>query len=502
MRKIRTLFGRTTLTAAMALLIGAGAYMASPAAAQTGSAAPAKVDTAKAVKKDLIIFRNGQKAEGVVLEETDTTVRMLVIVGSMRSETTYQKSEILELKRDAFKVEPAKDDAKKDDKKDEKKEEPKNTDPNSIVDINGKAIPPTAVKVFVVNFGGEVGRDLSPTPLKEVMDEVVKVQPDILLVRFDHTFSMHGEEQMDFLWDAEHFNLLDKARELDTLLADRVNYDPNFKKRPRMVAWVKKALGAGAFLPFTFPEIYFTSDAHMGGIGGMENYRKMGDQVVQEKMRGIVTARAKGLAEKGGHDARIIEAMTRGEYILSYRVAGGKVELLERMPETPDEILLKDDGRVNQERTDSLQDIVRMKGNDYLTLDALTAFNIGFSDGTADTVDELLSKLGVTRDYAIVKNTSGKVLNDWSREISKAEADIGKLIRSYRGVEVKAPGGYKERTAARTQQKNYLRQVQSIAKTYGEAINPQRFGDASSIISQINVIINEIETAQRLDKQD
>lgn len=457
------------------------------------------VDIATAEKKDVLILKNGNKVEGVILSETDTEVKFLLILGSIRSQVTYAKADITAINRNAFETTAAATDAPKADDKDD---EPAAT-AGQLVDVNNKPIPADSMKVYFVRFGGEFGRDVSRTPVKRIMDEIVRIQPDIVVVQFDHKYSLHGEQKVDFQDDADDaYAQLDTARELDVLISDRARNDPAFKVRPRMVAWVKKAMGGAAFLPFTFPEIFFSSDAHMGGIGGLETFRQMGDLVTQEKMRGIMLGRARGLAEKGGHDSRIITAMTRGEMILSYRMVGGKPEFLERMPESPDEILLKDDGRVNRDRTDTIQDIVRMRGNDYLLLNAQTAFDIGFSKGTADTLDELLSKMGITRNYSVVKNRSGKVLSDWTRDVNQADANLQRLLRQYREVQVKPPGGYRERTAARGQRKNFLRQMQSIADKYREAINPRNLGDADGIILQLDIIINRIDQEQRLDKPD
>lgn len=503
MRKTLGPIGRWTSAAAAVIALGAGALLATPSAtAQTGT--PAKADLSKAVKKDQIIFRNGQKAEGVILEETETSIRMLVIVGSMRTETTYQKSEILDIKRDAFKAEPAKVEEKKDEKKeDTSKKSAGRNDPANPVDVQGKPIPEGAVTIYFVNFGGEFGRDVSKTPVVEIMDEIAALQPDIVVVRFDNTFGVYGDETVDFDQQAQGIDFESKASELDTLITQRVMNDPAFKKKPRMVAWIHKALGPAALLPFVFKEIYFTSDGLHGGIGGLDTmFGGRGDEVVRQKQYSLRIGRVKGLAAQGGHDERIVKAMTWSDYVLSYKMEGGKAVFIERMPQTADEILLKDDGPVNQDNADSMQDMVRMRGNDYLTLNAKTAFDIGLSGGTADTMDELLSKMGITRNYALMKNRSREVLGLWSRDIAKAENDIGKLLRDYRSVQVRPPGGYKERTAARTKQKTLLRQIQSIVVQYKEALNPRRVGDTDGMMADINVVIDRIDTAQRLDRPD
>lgn len=460
--------------------------------------ATAQRDPKKFEKRDLVIFRTGNKVEGMILEETDTTIKMIVVIAGIQSTTTYNKSDILEIKKDAFKPEPAKEDEKKSEEK--KPDAPvAATDPMEIVDTKGNKIPEGNLKIYAVTFGGEFGRDLSQTPLKEIVDDMARVQPDVIIVRFDHAFAQYGQGTVDFDQKGqEQYDRLEKARELDTMLMDRINLSGDFKKKPRCVAWVKKALGGAAFLPFTFPEIYFTSDGFHGGIGGLDHmFDGVGDDVVREKQRSLRLARARGLCEKGGHDSRIMTAMSRSDYILSYRIVGGKAEFLEgKLPPDAEWYVLKDDGK--DDRADSIQDVIRMKGNDYLTLDAKTAFDIGFSKGTADSMDELLQKMGIERNYSLVKNRAGDTFREWSKSVGKAESDIERLIRQFRGIQVQ--GTYQERTAARGRQKTLLRQIQAIAKVYREAINPRQVGDPDGLIDQIEIAISRIETAQRLDR--
>lgn len=498
------------LTAA-AMIVACGVAGFAPAMAmQPADKTNEKLDYSKAEKRDSIIFNNGNKVEGIIIEETDASVKFLVIVGTLRSEATYNKADILDIKRNEFAP------AAKDEKKDEKKEETKPemaaaatpTDDLTIVDRDGKAIPPGTTKIYVVEFGGEFGRDISKTPMKLLVDDIARIQPEVLIVRFNHDRFVQDGQEIDFMHEGSEgqvYQQLETAGELDTLLGNRIRDDPAFKVKPRQVAWIRTALGGGAFMPFVFPEIYFTSDGYHGGIGGLDFlFKGVGSEVAQRKQQSLRLARAIGLAEKGGHDKRIMRAMTWSAYVLSYQIVGGQVKYLEdKMPEGPEWFLLKDDGIVEESHRDTAADRVRMKGNDLLTLDAKTAFDIGFSKGTADNLDELLSKMGITRNYAIVKNKGGQILRAWHVDVIKAEGDMRKLIRDYQGVEVKAPGQYEQRTAARGQRKGYLRQMQSIVEKYRESLDPRNMGtpDADQFLNQLDVLISQIDTAQKLDRR-
>lgn len=510
--------------AALSLATPLPAQPASGTPASGAAPAPKKIDPKdypKLEKTDALLFKTGNRVEGVLLEESEASVKFLVILGAMRQETTYSKADILKIERNAFKKPDDKKDDKKDDKgtgSDAKKDRPaddasKDDDadkPAAHTEVSDEDAPGTngkggegALKIYTVNLVGEFGRNLSKTPATEIAKEIKRIQPDVVVFRFDFAFAQYGEEKVDFEEDAYQYDELEKARELTTILVDGIENDTSLKTKPRMVAWIKKALGGPAFMAYPFKEIYFASDGRHGGIGGLESmFEGRGDEVAREKQRSLRLGRAEGLALKGGHEERIVRAMSRGDYILSYRINNGEVEFLDRMPPGPEWILLKDDGAVNSEHADSAEDMVRLRGNDYLTLDALTAQRIGWSKGTADTLDDLLVKMGITRNWERVKeNRSGAIIRSWSKDVGKAESDFYRLWRSYNRITVRPPGGYRERTAARTQQKNTLREIKSLLEKYREAINPRAIrGAPEGWAGRIDLMINQIEQQQRLDR--
>lgn len=501
------------LTAA-AVIAACGVATFSPAMAmQPADKAKEKLDYSKAEKRDSIIFTNGNKVEGIIIEETDASVKFLVIVGTLRSEATYNKADILDIKRNEF-APAAKDESKPDATKPAETPAIANVTPTNSnntyanpVDTAGKVISPGTLKVYVAKMTGEFGRDVSKTPVKAMMDDIANAKPDVIVFEFNQAFSFQGEEAgADFVqMGGEGFltTAIVKAQEIDTLITPRLRDDPAFAHKPKVVAWIKKALGPAAFNPLAFPNIYFASDGYQGGVGGLDHLLDgRGDEVVRQKQYSLRLAWVKGLAEQGGHDSRIARAMCWGNYILSYRVVGGQVEFLENeMPPSPEWYLLKDDGPENKDRADNVQDVIRMKGNDFLTLDAKTAFNIGYSKGTADTLEDLLGQMGITRDFAELKTKSPQIYKEWSTEVARTEREVQKLLRAYRAVAVKPPGQYEQRTAARGQRKAILRQVQSAVQLYKEALSPRAIGDPEGLINQLDILIDRIETEQRLDRR-
>ena len=495
---------RTWIASGCVALAGMLAATPQQAWAQSDKSKDSGKDSAKDAGEsmDQLIFRNGNKVEGKILSETETTITMKVVFAGISSETVYQKAEILEVKRGAIKVAPKKDaDKSGSDKKDDDKKiadaKTGDVDENKIVDKDGKDIPAGNVKVYFVPLTGEYGRDLSFVSLEQIIEDIKLRQPDVLVFKFDFTFGVHGERYKDFAstGDSQAWGQLETATDMAEVLFRRLE-SSDFPKKPRTVAWIKRAMGGAAFFPCSFPEIYFTTDGLHGGIGGLEVLAKgVGDEVAQEKQRSLRLARAKGLAELGGHDPRFVEAMTRLDYWLSYKIEGGKAVLKEERPDSPEWILLKDDGQ--EERADSAADMMRMQGNDYLTFNANIAQILGWSKGTADSVDDLLFKMGVDRNVSVLKTKAPRLLAARSADIRKAETNLRDLLDKYQRVRVRDPGGYRERTAARGQRISILKEMISIIKRFEREINPATL---PGYPGQLDGVINRLELEQRNDR--
>ena len=95
---MNTLRFRTLLSCSAALVAGVGI-----AGSYALAAAPHTVmspgEAGATGEKDRLIFKDGRIIEGELLEETDTEVKFLVVVGSISAPQTYSKSEILGIER-------------------------------------------------------------------------------------------------------------------------------------------------------------------------------------------------------------------------------------------------------------------------------------------------------------------------------------------------------------------------------------------------------------------
>lgn len=477
---------RTTTGLLAALLVGGACIFGAPplagsfASAASGAMPGPETDPGTADSGVVtIVFHDGRTVTGKLLEETSTNVKVLVEQFGMSAEATYDKSEILQIDRDV-KVEGTDADSEGDAGEDE----PLDT-------ADQRSADPGAAKVYYMELTGGLGRELAVSPLRDIVEDVKAAQPDYLIIKIDMDFKIHNDEVKDY---GNFFDQFHTMRGMVPILTDDIARDRTWKKKPKLVFWVRKAMGGVAFLPFVSDTIYYTSDARQGGIGGLDHiFDGVGDEVVRQKQRSLRLARAEGMANRGGYDPRIIKAMTWESYTLSYSLVGGKPEFYEN---NEGDHLLTDDGQ--EERADAMEDIVRGRGNDILQLNAELASRLGISDGTADSLEDVLAGLGIARNYVKVESRAKRILEDWSDGVDKGERDFRRLLRNFSSTPVQ--GDYQERTAARGQQMRLLRQMKSILDRFGEAIDPREIRDLpDNWDMNIEIMIQRIRNEQQAD---
>lgn len=469
------------LAAGMVAVSGFGLVMGT-----AGTAFGQDSETKGSSEKDTILLRNGTVLEGRILGETATEIEFEVVVAGITGKRTVERSQILSITRAAGETKPATG--------------TKNNTSKPTGGTPSTATAETGPKIYMIPWTGEFQRDVNLTPMRRVMEDAKKVQPDIIIIKVDCDFKIYGEEQQDWQNQPGSFDQLEIARQLDPMITDAIREDPQWKVKPRLVFWVRKALGGSAFMPFITPEIYYTSDAKHGGIGYLDYlFAGVGDEVVREKQRSLRLARAEGIALKGGHPAVIVRAMARVDQVLSVNFVGGKPEFHE---DTSGEVLLTDDGSTEAGTRDTVDEILRFNGNDVLTLTADMAERLGISKGTVDTETQLFEKLGITRVTPQKVGKAEAILEEWSKGVAEAEFTIRRLARDLERVEVKAPGGWTERAQARGRQKSIIKDILAYLEKYKESINPRNIGaDPNQLITQLKLTIDGIEQEQRRDKQ-
>ncbi|QOJ00427.1 MAG: hypothetical protein HRU70_07970 [Phycisphaeraceae bacterium] len=439
-----------------------------------------------------LIFRNGNQITGEVVSETDTKIRIKGRLHGIPFETEYDKSEILEVKRTAIKAGGGGD----------AKAAP--GDPADLirgaapkpVDSDGKS------RVYVVEMTGVFGEDISQTPVRRAVRDAKAQNADTLIFILENKWSDELGMPLPDYQDAS--NELFRAEDLTPIFADEI---PHLwgDAPPKIIFWVKQAMGGAAFLTFVSPTIYMSSDARIGGIGSMARlYEGVGDKVVQQKLYSARLGHAEGWAVRGGYSPKIIRALSITEYVLSVKITGSGPEFYERLADPlKGEILLADDGNEEAGRRDSAYELIRGNGNDTLTLKADIARDIRVSKGTVDTLDALLHELDIERSHVRVDARSKRITDGWKDELRDAKRSVRRLLEEYAGVRVQPPGDFDARTKARNTQRQKLEQTLSLLRRYEEGMTA-RWRQQNQVPPNVVIesMIDDIKRAQLADRPD
>ena len=173
----------------------------------------------------------------------------------------------------------------------------------------------------------------------------------------------------------------------------------------RLVAWIEKAISGGAFTAMYAPEIYFMKTGSMGSIT-----RIAGQGWVEQGAQEWEDAVAR-TCEMGGRSGYVGRAMVHAEDLLSYDVD----------PDT---------GKVTfYDTLEGEHELSNAKEN--LTFNASNALACKFSSGTADTLDDLLTAMGVPEGQYEVSEAGNKVFEKWKRTCEQCEKEVPELFRQY-----------------------------------------------------------------------
>ena len=433
---------------------------------------------------DQLIFKDGRIIEGEVLEETETQVRFMVIVAGIKGEQVYNKADILAIERGVGESDDADGGVVGDEA--DAPEAPVYGEP-----MDG------APGVYMLELKGLFGRDIAPTPIRRAIKDAVQYRPQYLIIVVDNAWENQiGQALADD--EAAAFDQLFQTEEMEPIftkeLPEMLGYEPE------IVVWVRNAMGGAAFLPFNFDTIYFSSEGRMGGIGRLEQiFGSAGTVRTREKQFSLRLGHARGMAVRGGYDTRLIEAMARTQYVLSYRIEGGKAVMVESMPNTDlGEVLLTDDGQ--GENQDNIQELARGLGNDNLTLDAETAEILGVSKGTVDDIDDLLYELEIDRNHKMIEGRADRLMERWGRELESAERSLRDLWKRYNETVVQ--GEYRERTTARATQMQLLMKIKSLLEKYDEvySVRMLRLPPGLPPVNVLEMLHEQIRQEQMKDR--
>jgi hypothetical protein len=484
MKRNRIQRGIAALIAAMTL------HMLTPAPAHAWAA-----PVAMTASTDTLIFKNGNVLEGTIVSETGTHVRFKGELHGIAFETEYPKADILEIKRGTGQ---AAGQAATDTK---------------VVDPSSYLTPPPAPviddgrdKIYWIDLTGKFGEEITQTPLRNALKDAKNQRADVIIVMVDNKVvddeEIRGNEELEKLY--AQFDELFRAEKIMAVVVDEVPAE--WQKPPRIIYWVRRALGGIAFMPLTSKEVYFHPEGKLGGVGNLNGMRARGHRRVVEKQISLRRGHAVGWVNQSGfpQPEMLVRALTQEDFVLSLKIEGGRPVLFEGYPSNPGEELLTDDGM--EGNADTIDQAARGEGNDVLTLDHRLAKLLGISKGTAETRDELLSLLGYRADQ-IVKSRSEAIMRDWVRGFEAGKTQARRLWEEFGEVQVQ--GDYDQRRQARSTQIQKIEQIKSIFKRYAESFEWRwlaRYGfpidgEGGPGIAQLTEIQDRIRTQQLLDRR-
>lgn len=467
-------------------LCAAGLAMA--AAPVSAVAAPSAVVVMDGEPTHELLLTSGQTVKVEIIEEKSKELVTRLYIGTMSAEKTYQRSEIISITELGHSTEAKASVSAK-------------AEVASAVDAD---MPENALRVYVMELSGRFGWDISKTPIETAVEKARDMQADVIIVKCNNNWKQL-EGFTDELSDDQGRFEFNTAETIQRVFTSEMQ--ANWEKQPKVVFWVERAMSGMAFLPLVNSNIYFTSDGRLGGVEGLEGfYGSTGDEVVREKLESAMGGHVFGMAIAGGHDSRLVRAMTRKGYVLSYRIENGEPVYLEG--EAPGGwILLTDDGE--GENADTDYDIVRNQGNDALTFDADLAYKLKLSKGTADTLDDLLFEMGIEDRAYVLDDEDGDgetdsaryELDKWSSGINRAvqrlrafQGDLANVqVRQQRGDD----DGSRARNAARGQRIRIINQAIALLNKYGEVLDP---GKQQRV--DLELMKQQIENEKRLENMN
>lgn len=174
------------------------------------------------------------------------------------------------------------------------------------------------------------------------------------------------------------------------------------KKRHRVVAWIQKAISAGASTAMACDEIYFMTTGTCGSVTTVRGVDSVPEEEIVEHIQNFVD-----MAVENGYSEHIARAMKLNKYMCSY----------DKDPETG----------VVTFYGDKSGEYLLSDENSNLCFNAENAQHCGFSDGTADTGEDLARQLDLPRWFE-QDDYGRRIAADWQRTVKKANEDIPRLI--------------------------------------------------------------------------
>lgn len=269
------------------------------------------------------------------------------------------------------------------------------------LDVNGYRISPKK-GVFMLPWKDTVGETARAKEIEMVAAEADKWGPGQIIV-------MEIESPGGLV--SEIYKISDVLREV--------------RKRHRVVAWIKEAISAAAVTAMHCDEIYFQRAGSLGAATMIRGRDTVSDDLLLPFMSEIGQ-----VVQNNGRPPMVFYAMVKAKAILTYTKdpKTGKPEFHDHITGEPGEVVLSDE-------------------KDNLVFNASNALDSGFSQGVADTKEELAKCLGLPEWYE-VSDYGVRIGNAWHKLFKDCDEDVQKQMARF---DMTRAGGTKEQLGVQIQ---------------------------------------------------
>ncbi|MBN8644854.1 MAG: hypothetical protein J0L61_06375 [Planctomycetes bacterium] len=319
---------------------------------------------------DTIVLKDGTKIEGTITDEKPDFVWITVKIGELKKPRLVNRSEIKEIVRDK----PADGGAETGSK------------PEAGAPAGGKdgekaapRIPEGATKVAVISQEEMVGPFMNADAFKYAVSLIPKDQkPDIIVMRIN---SGGGA-------------LIEVPKLMDLIQKD-------LKPEYRVVAWIESAISAAAMTAMNCEEIYMMKRGNLGGAVAFSMTGPGKAQAMKDEGLEMVLKLGEQIAKNGRYDPLVIRAMQE------FMALSANID---------------EDGRVTWQNDENGQFLVNRKDR-ILTLNAENALKFKVSKGTADTLPELMTLMGV-QEWVEVGKPADAHMVEFRDNVQKAQVEL------------------------------------------------------------------------------
>ena len=238
----------------------------------------------------------------------------------------------------------------------------------------------TRRQVFILPLGGMVGVGLRHQEMEKIEKEADKFGPgQIIVIRINSGGGLVTEGDQ---------------------IAESLS---RMRDKHRVVAWIEEAISGAAFTAMHCREIYFMKTGSLGSITMFA-----GDKSAQGKELEAWIERVGDVAEGAGRNRQVGRCMVYSPLVVSYTKdkKTGKVTFFDN---DSGEHMLSDD-------------------KDNLTFTEDVALDCGFSQGTADTEEELFKIMQLKPNSYVVNSVGKKVGDTWDKTISDSKKSKSRLL--------------------------------------------------------------------------